>query len=359
MQEFIEQVSAARDPTAVGSLIAQATAKEIGWTSYAFFAVESGVRSRAHQVLASQIWPTDGVDYPEMVRVMDREFGGLEKLLAQAPGAFNLEEYHPIASLRGTELVERYWRPWKAMRQICAPLRFQGQPFGNCALVRGDDEPAFTDADLRALEAIRIEAERTIAATLVLGDESADGTLAVLTAAFPLPAYLFDAKGRMQWASEEGTLRLGLEALRLGSGCLVRDNEALAQLTAAARTALADPSVDPDVQLRRAGLLGPGERVVSRRFDESGHTTLLLAIASAAAAALPGVRGDSPGRVPGLGASESAVARLAAEGFSVLNISARLGIAETTVKTHLRRLYVKLGVHSRAELASVLFRGRK
>jgi DNA-binding NarL/FixJ family response regulator len=154
-------------------------------------------------------------------------------------------------------------------------------------------------------------------------------------------------------------LRFGLEALRIGSGCLVRENKALAQLSAAARATLGDASVDLDVQLRKAGLLGPGERAVSRRFQEHGHATVLIALAPPAVAPLPALNEASPSRVPGLGASESAVALLAAEGFSVLNMSARLGIAETTVKTHLRRLYVKLGVHSRAELATVLFRGRK
>jgi DNA-binding NarL/FixJ family response regulator len=270
-----------------------------------------------------------------------------------------MKDYFPIASLRGTELLDRYWRPLKVTQQLGAPLRFRGVPFGFCAVIRGDDDPSFTDADLRVVEEVRVEAERAIAATLVLGDETADGTLAILTAAYPLPAYLFDAKGSLQWASEEGTLRLGLEALRIGSGCLVRENRALAQLSAAARSAMDDASADPDAQLRKAGLLGPGERAVSRRFQEHGHTTVLIALAPPAVAALPALNDASPGRVPGLGASESAVARLAAEGFSVLNISARLGIAETTVKTHLRRLYVKLGVHSRAELASVLFRGRK
>jgi DNA-binding NarL/FixJ family response regulator len=53
---------------------------------------------------------------------------------------------------------------------------------------------------------------------------------------------------------------------------------------------------------------------------------------------------------------ESQVARLAAEGFTILNIASRLGIREATVRTHLRRVYVKLGVHGRAELACAFLR---
>lgn len=48
---------------------------------------------------------------------------------------------------------------------------------------------------------------------------------------------------------------------------------------------------------------------------------------------------------------EAEIARLACEGFSVLNVAARLGVAESTIRTHLKHIYRKFGVHSRAELA--------
>jgi DNA-binding NarL/FixJ family response regulator len=44
------------------------------------------------------------------------------------------------------------------------------------------------------------------------------------------------------------------------------------------------------------------------------------------------------------------------EGYSVLAIAHQLGIAESTVATHLKRVYRKLGVSSRAELALKLSR---
>lgn len=58
-----------------------------------------------------------------------------------------------------------------------------------------------------------------------------------------------------------------------------------------------------------------------------------------------------PERPPGLTAREAEVAALAAEGFTVLNVAARLAVAESTVKTHLKHIYQKLGVFSRVELA--------
>jgi len=101
-----------------------------------------------------------------------------------------------------------------------------------------------------------------------------------------------------------------------------------------------------------------GERVALRRFGENGSCLVLLVI-TPAMAPLPGSRADlESATVPTLGPVESRVARLAAEGFTVLNIATRLGVSEATVRTHLHRVHVKLGVHGRAELATLLSRGK-
>ena len=57
---------------------------------------------------------------------------------------------------------------------------------------------------------------------------------------------------------------------------------------------------------------------------------------------------------PSLTARERQIATLIAQGYSNLNVSARLGIAADTVSVHVRRIYRKLGVHSRVELAARL-----
>jgi DNA-binding CsgD family transcriptional regulator len=48
---------------------------------------------------------------------------------------------------------------------------------------------------------------------------------------------------------------------------------------------------------------------------------------------------------------EREIAQLVAAGFSDLNIGQRLGISENTVGTHLRRVYGKLSLHRRTDLA--------
>lgn len=51
---------------------------------------------------------------------------------------------------------------------------------------------------------------------------------------------------------------------------------------------------------------------------------------------------------------ERQVANLVASGLSDTNVASRLGISEQTVGSHLRRIYSKLGIHTRVELTARL-----
>jgi DNA-binding NarL/FixJ family response regulator len=51
---------------------------------------------------------------------------------------------------------------------------------------------------------------------------------------------------------------------------------------------------------------------------------------------------------------ERDVATLAAHGVSNAEIAQRLGLSIRTVETHLQRVYTKLGIHGRAELAGTV-----
>ena len=48
---------------------------------------------------------------------------------------------------------------------------------------------------------------------------------------------------------------------------------------------------------------------------------------------------------------EMEILELVSAGFSNRNIAAKLGIADSTVKTHLRNIYLKTDQHTRADLA--------
>jgi DNA-binding NarL/FixJ family response regulator len=56
--------------------------------------------------------------------------------------------------------------------------------------------------------------------------------------------------------------------------------------------------------------------------------------------------------------SERRVAKLVAEGRSNKEVASTLVVTVKTVESHLSRVYAKLGLHSRAELAHRLARGK-
>jgi DNA-binding CsgD family transcriptional regulator len=64
------------------------------------------------------------------------------------------------------------------------------------------------------------------------------------------------------------------------------------------------------------------------------------------------------GEVARLPIREMQVARLAADGMNNLEIATQLGLARETVKKTLQRVYARLGVHSRAQMAAILARER-
>lgn len=80
------------------------------------------------------------------------------------------------------------------------------------------------------------------------------------------------------------------------------------------------------------------------RFGHAVGTTLGAAAALAAEQSAPALA------LHVLTARERQIAELLAEGLSDLNVSARLGITEATVGTHVHRIFRKLGVHSRVQL---------
>ena len=210
----------------------------------------------------------------------------------------------------------------------------------------------FNDREEAELERITVPTERAMQSLLHAGNHAAgpNQIAATLEEGLPVAACLFDQQARLQWISKPAVSRLGMRSARVSGALLLGgDHLPLELLRRLARRALAAPdgALYPDRRLERA-LLRPGERLALRRLPASpGRGAMVLASINRGPA--PAVR-RSPGGHD-LTAREAEVARLAADGYTMLNIAGRLGIREATVHTHMKRVYRKLRVANRAQLA--------
>jgi DNA-binding CsgD family transcriptional regulator len=351
-----DRFGVASDLPRIGEAIAESCARLVPFGNLAVIVFEPRVTENPFVLARSQEVSPDWLvqSYPDILLAIERDLGGLEVGLSELR-AYDYDRKFPPAKFRETGLYQDYWKPIGAHRQLVAPLRQAGDLVGYFALTRSRSELDFAEGDLDRVDAVRARAERSIQGLAYFGQETLAATLDVLSRMFPYPAFLIGSTGDLEWMSDEAAVRLSIESARFSGARLVRGNRALEDLLQQARTMLAEPSRDVEPALRVLGILRPRERLVVRWFSEDGRRRVLLAFVCAAA----GLRGARQRTclLPGLGAVESTVASLAAAGHSVLNIALQLGVSKATVRTHLRRVYLKLGVHGRAELARVLLTG--
>lgn len=180
--------------------------------------------------------------------------------------------------------------------------------------------------------------------------------LEALARTLPFPAYLLEAGGHLCWMSDVGRERLG-PAAEGGGPATAPEDPRLPALAHAAEAVASRGLAGARGALRGSGLVHRGEQVVARRFTEGGQALVLLAFTPTPT--MPASTSDAQhSAAASLSPAERKVALLASDGFSVSNMAAHLAVGETTVRTHLRRLYRKLGVRSRAQLALVTLRGQ-
>jgi DNA-binding CsgD family transcriptional regulator len=157
------------------------------------------------------------------------------------------------------------------------------------------------------------------------------------------------------------TLGMGLwcaAALAGGDGAIDLLREAVAPLERSrARLDQARALVDLGAALRRANHRKEAREPLREGVElarlcgatalvQRGHAELIASGARPRRTAFTGSESLTP--------SERRVARLAADGLTTPEIAQQLFVTVNTVESHLRRTYLKLGIHARDELASAL-----
>jgi DNA-binding NarL/FixJ family response regulator len=135
-----------------------------------------------------------------------------------------------------------------------------------------------------------------------------------------------------------------MPALKAGAkGYLTKDADASVIETAIREVSAGRTYLDPVVQARLVEALAGG------------------AAASAGSAAAPGPSFAEPGGRPqalpdGLTTREAEVLALIAEGLSNTEICERLFVSQATVKSHINRIFAKIGARDRAQAVTYAYR---
>jgi DNA-binding CsgD family transcriptional regulator len=238
--------------------------------------------------------------------------------------------------------------------------------FGFSYSARGAER---TDENVRTVQRLTPHLFRALDATLKLG-HLADGTrqLARVLQLMPNPALLLDGKGRVTLANPaaESLLRTrdGLTLDRDGglrlAAALPAETAALSRALALALSVAAGTDTELGGPLRLSRPSGAAPLLVLpvplpppafALWEMLEQARLLVLIVDPSAQSRPTTAIQT---TFGLTAAEARVAALIGSGLSGPATAAMLGVSPSTVKTHLKRCFEKIGVHSQVGLVRIL-----
>ena len=283
---------------------------------------------------ADAVMEATGAAHPRFAAMMLAGFRGRE---AEARALIESERQEASALGRGLAFWDTDWifallcnslgRYHEAAASAREPRKHSPEELWLSALTAMELLEAATRSDNP--EVARIALERIVAATAFASSESALGIL---------------ARSRALVSASETAERLYQEAIERLGRTRLRPELARAHLLYGEWLRRESRRVDAREQLRTAHemLLAIGMEA----FAERAHKELL--------ATGEKVRKRTVETRDDLTAQESQIARMAREGLSNPDIGARLFLSPRTVEWHLRKVFGKLGIRSRHELAGAL-----
>ena len=291
-------------------------------------------------MLATGGYHDEGLPLERMPRLLEVECGAdVNQIPALAATPTGVSTVHratdgqPWRSTRYNDVLE----PSGLGRELRAVLRDRTSAWGGLILLRETSAPDFSDDELSLVADIAGELGRAIRRSLLLGDVArrdppdAPG-IAVLRQADELDAEIVSGSARRWFADVDDGYLGGAEV----------------------------PFVV--VTLATRARLHPTGPVVTRLRSRSGRWLTLHAEALDADRVSVIVEPTRPFELAavicdayGLSPREREVARLAVAGHSNKDIAGLLWLSQWTVQDHLKKVFEKLAVHSRAELTARLF----
>ncbi|HEX2539655.1 MAG TPA: helix-turn-helix transcriptional regulator [Caldimonas sp.] len=290
---------------------------------------------------------TERLHRPGVVRTNER----LDDLLKERGALYRSAYYHD------------WMRPHGFKYTIGNTLLAEGGLVANITLFRAPDARTFGEPEVRAFAALSKHMTRALQMAIRLDQPESSPSVAALLDTMPQPVAVIDGQRRVSYANPamERLLR-GRRGLSLRGGELVA-TAAGAQAALAAYAAPTGPASaaqgSPPLTLpdgRRGHLTLRGVPLAGRMGASSTSRRGLLLMVTGHAPAEPAATAALRA-VHACTASETRLARLLAEGRTLRQTAQEMGITYETARAYLKTVFHKTGVHTQAQLVTLLLTG--
>jgi DNA-binding CsgD family transcriptional regulator len=270
--------------------------------------------------------------------IAEREVGRITSFFDLPGGVVDFNAHLGPRGLEKTATFNEYFRECKIERQVMAMLGSSQSPLGFICISRSLAERPFTSKELAKLAEIR-----TLALPAFARVSNQSSSLAVLTTALGAAsrsssAYLalVTQTGQVPWISDDAAADLGVQIWQTGKAAIIPMGHS--------RMANWLDMVRQANSTRQCSLSSGGINVQHLGSHNGQALYLVIDRARQLRAALPPAWNTLTKR-------EREIAEQLAAGYSVGNVATAFGISPGTVRNHTKRIYRKLGVSTRVELA--------
>jgi len=299
---------------------------------------------------------------PERIREVMEMWGG-ERRLAEYPleEPVLLSDVSDRAQWDRIEYMRLFAMPQGLVDSVAIPLARDGRTIGSISFGIHSSRRTVSPDDLSWLRVIAAHLRRAVQISGILDDATAAAaTFSAVLDATNSGVVIVDRDGRILHvnAAAQPMLVAGDPVREVGGRLQLREELVPGQLMAAIRGAT------DEAALGRRGLGIP-----TRRLDGSAVTATVMPLerrtsrggVSARAAAAVLIATSAPLELPAgalsllydLTPAEVRVFELVVEGNSNVAVAKALGVSPSTVKTHMHRMFAKLGVRTRVELFKI------